>query len=616
VWLWLAALVVALLMMGPGLQTGALLNLDLLVLDALPVPHGIWGLGPELPRRVPLWGPMAWVAWLIGGEIVGKGLMVLSVVVAAAGMYRLVTQHVVRSRAAAAGAAALYAVGPFLLTRLAVGQLTVVWVMAMLPWAAPTLLHPSKSVRTTLCWSAVLGLGGVFGGIVAGALVLAGEIADRGRRPAAVMLAFLLGQLPWITALAVVTMTTHAEAIAGSTFFRPRIDGVADAARLMAGFGFWNRPFQVGGEHPAFGACFGAALFVLALAGVRELPQPWRRPFTVLGIGSLVFSASSAVWPTAVVVNRFTDTPFGAPMRETQRFLVPYLLWLAPSAAAGAVRLARAVGPSLGPTVRVAPLALAAALAGPGLWGLGGQLEPIRFPREWGEARSLVNAQPGTVLALPWYQYFTIDLADDRLLLDVVPYYFGGDVLGSSDPNLAVEKQQEVPDPREPIMDTIVADARQGAQISARLVPLGVRWVVLQHEVDWSFYSGLPSDPGLERVVTGNTMDLYRVRGWVGEVVADDGTPVRSSAVVSPLHSLDASGPATFATPYQSGWMRGWSTASRSPNGLVRLPGGSGVLWYWPSLLVLSADAATLAAVLTSAGARPLHRFRRPRKAP
>src|SRR5688572_29685979 len=145
-WTWAGSLLVSITMIGPGLRPGALLNLDLVVIDEVQVPRGMWGLGPELPRRVPLWGPLAWLSELVGGELLTKAAMVASIAIAAAGMYRLVARLVERASVATAlGAAALYAIGPFFLTRLAVGQLNVVWAMALVPWALPDLLQPARS---------------------------------------------------------------------------------------------------------------------------------------------------------------------------------------------------------------------------------------------------------------------------------------------------------------------------------------------------------------------------------------------------------------------------------------------------------------------------------------
>jgi hypothetical protein len=136
--------------------------------------------------------------------------------------------------------------------------------------------------------------------------------------------------------------------------------------------------------------------------------------------------------------------------------------------------------------------------------------------------------------------------------------------------------------------------------VSDRLASLGVRWIVFQHDVDWKLYTGMPVDAGLERVVSGDTMDLYLVRAWGGPVLADDGHVVPSRAVAAPWLRVDESGPATYMAPHQTGWLRGWSTTERTSLGLIRLPGGSGPLWFWPALLVAGADVVAVALLLTS----------------
>ncbi|OWY58831.1 hypothetical protein B7486_77860, partial [cyanobacterium TDX16] len=67
-WPWAAGILLGLVVMGPALAPGPLLNLDLVLFDDVPVPRGAWGLGPEFPRRVPTFLPLAWLSGLLGGE--------------------------------------------------------------------------------------------------------------------------------------------------------------------------------------------------------------------------------------------------------------------------------------------------------------------------------------------------------------------------------------------------------------------------------------------------------------------------------------------------------------------------------------------------------------------
>ena len=58
----------AVVVLGPALKPGSLLNLDLVFTPRMPVPRGIWGLGPELSRRIPLGVLVACgLLWLASG---------------------------------------------------------------------------------------------------------------------------------------------------------------------------------------------------------------------------------------------------------------------------------------------------------------------------------------------------------------------------------------------------------------------------------------------------------------------------------------------------------------------------------------------------------------------
>jgi hypothetical protein len=210
-----------------------------------------------------------------------------------------------------------------------------------------------------------------------------------------------------------------------------------------------------------------------------------------------------------------------------------------------------------------------------------------------------VAAEPGTVLALPWNRYMVAEVAGTKRILNPVPLWFGGDVLSAPDARVsATEASREVADPRVEAAELLVLRIRTSERVADDLADLGVRWVVLQHEGTWRDHEGLGIDPGLELVVEGETLDLYRVRSWDGPVVDDAGHPVPFDPVVAPWASLDESGPATWAQPAAKGWMRGLEPAGRTSDGLVRLPEGSGPVWFWPSLLVVAADVVVVGALL------------------
>lgn len=610
---WAAGIALSALVIGPGLGPGSLLNLDLVLVSDPPIPPGVWGLGPELPRRVPMWAFVTWLAPLLGGETVGKILMLVGLTVAFVGMYRFTTSILASTASPvilALGAASIYAFGPFLVTRVAVGHLMVLWAMATLPWAAPRLLEAHGSGRRTFLWSLAFGVAGVYGAVICAALIIAGQVMARGRRAGVVVVAFILGQLVWLVPMVVVVLTAPPGVRSDASAFPADLRGIGAFGQLAAGQGFWSPAFQVGRGQASL-ALAGVVLAALAVLGSADFPRRYRVPLTVLAGISFVVSASSALAGLSSVALWLTSTALGAPFRETQRSLALFLFWMAPASALGGARLARRWRGGLAGLSAALPLVMALVLIGPGLWGAGGQLRPVTFGPDWVSARAEVRSHPGTMVALPWFEYYSSAMTAHRTVLNVMPYYFGGDVITASDPRVTGAAHQESLDPREATVSGLVDQVREGYPIGAQLADLGVRWIVLQHAIDWESYRGLVNDAGLEKVSDGVDLTLFRVRDWRGLAWSADGTPIGETGVVAPLRTLADSVPATRAAPFQTGWLQGGAVVSVAPGGLMELPGGSGTLWFWPSTVVLAADALVVGAAIMTLVTWPGRRRRR-----
>lgn len=577
-WPWLVGLGLALGVAGPALGPGLLLNLDLVVTHDPPVPNGVWGLGPELPRGMPFQVPLAWLSTVLDGTLVSKALLVAILVVAFVGAHRLAVGAPTAARVAAG---IVYAGGPFVVTRLAIGHIGTAAAAALLPWALPTLLRPGDSLRRTLLWSAALGFWGVNGGILAGVVVITGLVADRGRRAPGVLAALLVGQLPWLVPGMVVTVQGIDPA--GAENFATRLDGPVGLLRLAGGGGYFLEAFDIGADQVLI-PLVALVLVVVALGGRSRLPAEWGARATVLaGIGVVVAAASGLPGVDGAYA-AVADSPLGLPLREGQRVLPLFLVWLAAASAQGWGRMA--------PRFEGAPvvgLALSFLLVGPSLWGFGGQLQPVDQPPEWAEARRRIGEEPGPVLALPWGQYVRPTVIDGLLVHHPLPYVFGGDVLlasGQGDEDAPTERA----DPRQDVADALTAHLRAREPADAELEALGIRWVALLETVDPG-YPGVADDPALEAVVTGPTLTLYRVR----DAVASDVDPV-----IGPLARVAGDDLRTWYRPGASGWLRGWDAAPTTAEGNLAVPQGQGPLWYWPSLLVLAADGITVGAVLTA----------------
>ncbi len=594
---WVLGLCLGVVVLGPALGGNSLLGLDLAATPTIPVPRGIWGLGPDLPRRVPLGVAVAWASTIMGGGSAAKLLFTSCVAVAFVGAWRLASTTPPLCRLSAG---LLYAVNPFILTRLGVGHWMLVAAIAVLPWALPHLLRPGEDRERTLLWSAALGATGVNGGLLGGVLVAVGMVADRGRGAGRTALVFVVAQLPWVVPGAIVLASRPELADASSFATRP---GPWGPIGLVVGDGFWRQASQVGNLGGVGAGLLGLGLLGLAVLGSRELPAAWGR--RAVGAASIGFTVAiaSAVPGVSRLFAAFVGTPLGAALRDGQRVLALFLVWLAPAVAAGALALSRGLRQVPARLTWSLPGIATLVLVAPALWGVGGALEPVRFPEGWFDARMAVDRAPGTVLALPWHQYLDLGFAKDRRIVNPVGDFFGGDVLWSSDPELGPASQEQA-DPREPHAARISREVRRGVPQSDALARLGVRWVVLLREVDWRSYRTLADDPGLEHVVRSPSVDLYRVRGWAGPFVDRAGEMIPSDALLAPLVRLDASGPAVWQRPAATGWLRGTAPAGRTELGLVALPAGGGWVWYWPAAVTVLAHAITVIAVVIAGSRR------------
>ena len=221
-WPWVTGLAAGAAVLGPALRPGSLLSLDLVGTPRIPVPPGIWGLGPELPRRIPYGVVLAWGSSLLSGPVVAKALLLAAVAIAFAGAVRLAAGA---PQVARLGAGAIYALSPFMLTRIGAGHLGVVAAHAVLPWALPVLLRPADRLARTFLWALALGCTGFAGGVVALAVVVVGLVADRGRRAGATLAAAVVAQLPWLVPGIVVSL--GGTAMADSNRFATRAEGLA-----------------------------------------------------------------------------------------------------------------------------------------------------------------------------------------------------------------------------------------------------------------------------------------------------------------------------------------------------------------------------------------------------
>lgn len=631
-WPWGAGLLLGMVVLGPGLGGGSLLSLDLLVTPSIPIPNGIFGLGPALSQRVPLFALVGMGSWLFGGPVTVKALVVLWSGAAFAGAARLTRSLAPRDRPAGAlaqmAAGLLWAGGPYALTRLSAGHINLLYAIAVLPWALPHLCRPARSGSATFLAATALALGGPGGGTLGIAIAAIALVVQprpgRWLAPAAVVAA---ANLIWVAPTAVLLWA--GAGVTGAGGFATTTGDAWSWLGLAAGDGFWRADVQAGAGGVG-GGLGGLALLALAGVGTAVVVgaaaggqgswrswawRSWPGVAAVVAVAGLVLSAASAVPGLSSAYRWASDLPIGAPLRESHRFTALWLVWVAPTAALGAEAAARwmvskgtrgrgsEAGDLPGRVGAGCVVALALALSVPGWWGLDGRLEPVTYPAGWAAARAVIDDAPGTVLALPWSEYPPLSFAGGRQVFNPLPDYLGGDVISSFDPvfDPRISSQEQV-DGRAQVADRLSDQALLGHPIASQLARLGVRWVALAHNEGWTRYASLGSEPGLRPALATPDMDLYEVVAWPGEAVDRSGRAHRVDRPIPPILTTDAPKGSVLNVAGAPGWMQGWATpVGVTSDGRLRLRGSGGVVWFWPAPLLIVLDLSVLAAALRAA---------------
>jgi hypothetical protein len=203
------------------------------------------------------------------------------------------------------------------------------------------------------------------------------------------------------------------------------------------------------------------------------------------------------------------DVPGAGLLRDGQKWVawwaLPAALGCAITAATAAARVATRARPWV-----LAGAALVPVLLLPGLaWGVGGQLDPVRYPREWGTVRAELtrDRHPGDVLVLPFQPFRQFDWNDGRTQLDPAPRFLGRSAV--VDDTLVVGDE------------ALRGEDRRAAEVGAaigdpgRLARLGVGWVLVEYGTPGAVE---PAElAGLTPVHDGRWLALYRVPGPIAE---------------------------------------------------------------------------------------------------
>ncbi len=498
------------------------------------VPEQPWkdawlGLDGSAPRAVPADALVSIVTQVIPGDLVQKSVLLGTLVLAGAGMYRLVRIGLgAVGTTPALAAAVLYLWNPYVHERLGIGHWGLLLGYAALPWivlAAGAVRRGERGALARLALAVVpAAFGSPTGGLLAGLVVLA-VVAGRGaaalRRTALALAVVVVLDLPWLVpGLAGAETGTDPT---GVDAFAARSDTpLGLAGSLVTLGGIWKQSIVAGERDAWLLVLIALAVSLSSLAAlVRHRSAPRSSRLLALGAVGLVLAGAPATSLGAdVVADLVQHVPGAGVLRDSQKWIA--LLALAVCAGFGlvvavAVEWVRVRGMPSGVVAVGAvllPLVLLPSLA----WGLAGKFEPVRYPAEWARVRAVLAERPAEQLrtvVLPFSAYQRLPWNDGRAALDPAIRFFPGQVVTNDELVLSADRAVD----GDSTDAALIGDAvRRGAPLDPVLAEIGVRFVLVEKTAAGADRLVVPSGgvlhDGAELMLldTGNRPDLTAAR--------------------------------------------------------------------------------------------------------
>ncbi len=257
-------------------------------------------------------------------------------------------------------------------------------------------------------------------------------------------------------------------------------------------------------------------------------------------------------------------------------------------------------------------------------WGLAGSVSTVRFPPSWTAAQQITSASPGEILIFPWNQFQGYRFTQGRVVANPAPYFFSDSTIVSGNSQIP-QLGDTSTDPREQWILKLISLGNGDTSVGRLLMPLGVKWVLLEKTANWRQYKWLYKQGGLVLVHEWKSLALFKNKYWSGELysTAPNGSVTTlvgwsMSPTNVPIGKKIAPGSTlTLTLPYNPGWRIGGLVPTRNEagtntfgpihNSIMRSK--SVVFISWSYLRII--DATSLLALVISSVYLGVDRLRR-----
>lgn len=423
-------LVLSLLLLGPALAPGFVLQADMVFTPQQQLQPWMFGIDSGLPRAVPQDVIVSVLSGPIPGEWLQHIILLGTLLLAGTGVARLLQSlHL----SAMLLGISFYLWNAYLIERLLMGNWAILLAYAVMPWLVGNLLKLMRSqgswrqVAVIIAWSS-LAVWVPSAGIMTLCLVamlMLPQAKTSWRYRIATLAGVTLLNLPWLgTALLHTELTSTSSEGAQVFALHPEGPWPAWLSALSGGAG-WNAGLLLGSRELGLGVITLLLVIPVVVVGYQRaqsiLDFGVRGYLLALGAGgyliAVLVSTGAGQWAIGQV-------PGGGLLRDAQKWLVFLMIFAVVPLAAGADTLVNkfAGRPRIRRAAWLIPL-LPILLIPDASWGATGKLSATQYPASWYELRSVAGAGSEKIVSLPWSTFRKYDWNRDRIVVDPMPRF-------------------------------------------------------------------------------------------------------------------------------------------------------------------------------------------------
>ncbi|MBM3282651.1 YfhO family protein [Candidatus Gottesmanbacteria bacterium] len=158
--------------------------------------------------------------------------------------------------------------------------------------------------------------------------------------------------------------------------------------------------------------------------------------------------------------------------------------------------------------------------------GFWGQLKPVFYPKSWEEVNRLLAKDKDDYLTLffPWHQYMRFNFANNRVIANPAPYFFGKTILSSLNYET---KSLYTHDTRPEALhiEGLLTMQKEGVNLVGEpveeqldwanaLTAINVKYVILAKDDDWQTYKFLDTEESVKKIFADEEIIVYQNISW------------------------------------------------------------------------------------------------------